>query len=149
MSKATNVILDVVSATAVAFVNALQARARQIRSAILGVVVVAAVAFIGILAVLFGGLYDVAATRQHFRPVYWALAEGLKRSVVVHANGIEPPKFDRASRLRGVVEYDAHCVKCHGAPGVAPDEFALGLEPGFRPKDAADIAAYLYSLGDC
>jgi mono/diheme cytochrome c family protein len=30
---------------------------------------------------------------------------------------------------RGVEVYRQHCVRCHGAPGVAPDSFALGLNP--------------------
>ncbi len=129
MNRAKNEVRDGVDVAAHSVRAALQARASWIKGAILGIVAAAAVALIGILAVLFGGLYDVAATREHFRPVYWALAEGLKRSVVAHANGIVPPSFDRSSRMRGLLEYDEHCVKCHGAPGVAPDAFALGLEP--------------------
>jgi mono/diheme cytochrome c family protein len=30
---------------------------------------------------------------------------------------------------RGLIEYRDHCSRCHGAPGVAPEEFALGMAP--------------------
>ena len=40
-----------------------------------------------------------------------------------------PPLADPALVARGRALHDAHCVRCHGAPGVAPEPFALGLMP--------------------
>lgn len=80
--------------------------------------------------VLYSGTYDIAATEPHFRPTYWALETGVRRSIRQHARGIEVPQLtDRAAIERGVVVYHAQCVQCHGAPGVAPEAFALGLTP--------------------
>jgi mono/diheme cytochrome c family protein len=79
---------------------------------------------------LHWGVYDVAATEQHYRPTYWLLEVGMRRSVQVRARGIEvPPLEDPALIERGLVIYRAHCSQCHGAPGVAPEPFALGLTP--------------------
>lgn len=79
---------------------------------------------------LFLGLYDVAANRQHLAPTYWLLETGLRESVKHHSRGIAvPPLEDPALVQRGLGLYRAHCVQCHGAPGVAPAAFALGMRP--------------------
>jgi mono/diheme cytochrome c family protein len=93
-----------------------------------------AIAFVAVAAagalVLFLGLYNVAATEQHTAPVYWVLEAAMRQSTRHHARGIAVPPLDDASRIvRGRALYDAHCVRCHGAPGVAPEFFALGLSP--------------------
>ena len=79
---------------------------------------------------LFLGLYDVAASRQHLAPTYWLMETGLRESVKHHASGIEPPPLeDEALVRRGLALYRAHCVQCHGAPGIPPEPFALGMRP--------------------
>jgi mono/diheme cytochrome c family protein len=90
----------------------------------------------GIVAAIGGGLlwywgiYNLSATVQHTAPVYWLLEIGMRRSVHHHAQGIEaPPLDDPARQRRGRLLYDRHCVQCHGAPGVAPGAFALGMMP--------------------
>jgi mono/diheme cytochrome c family protein len=40
-----------------------------------------------------------------------------------------PPLDDPQLALRGLAHFRARCVDCHGAPGVAPAPFALGLTP--------------------
>jgi mono/diheme cytochrome c family protein len=80
--------------------------------------------------VLYAGFYNVAATEQHLRPTYWLMRTGLRESVQRHARDIEAPALtDRALVSRGISLYHAHCEQCHGAPGVAPEPFALGLTP--------------------
>ena len=88
----------------------------------------------GVLAagavVLYAGFYNVAATHQHLRPTFWLLKTGLRESVQRQARDIvAPPLVDPALVRRGLALYDAQCVQCHGAPGVAPQPFALGLLP--------------------
>ncbi|HYC48633.1 MAG TPA: c-type cytochrome [Burkholderiales bacterium] len=81
-------------------------------------------------AVLYAGFYDVAATRQHLAATYELLQIGLRESIQRHARGIEvPPLGDPGQVGRGLVLYRQHCVQCHGAPGVPPEPFALGLTP--------------------
>ena len=95
---------------------------------VLAVTAVAAL-IAGALTVYFG-LYNIAATEQHTTPVYWLLETAMRQSVRRHASGIAvPPLTDPVLALRGRVLHDEHCVRCHGAPGKAPETFALGLTP--------------------
>jgi mono/diheme cytochrome c family protein len=93
-------------------------------------------ALLAVLAVFGGalavnlGAYNVAATEPHWRPTFWVLDFAMQRSVSKRARAITPPPLGDAAQLqRGFALYDAHCVQCHGAPGVAPEPFALGLMP--------------------
>jgi len=79
---------------------------------------------------LYAGFYDISATHQHLRPTYWLLEVGMRESVQRRARDIEvPPLDDPRLAQRGLALYRAHCLQCHGAPGVAPQPFALGLTP--------------------
>ena len=76
------------------------------------------------------GLYDISATDQHLAPTYWALDTGMRRSVKRRAAGITVPDLERPEqKQRGLALFRQHCVQCHGAPGVAPEPFALGMTP--------------------
>lgn len=86
-------------------------------------------ALVGAAAVYFG-VYDVAAGDQHLAPTYWLLYTNMERSVRMRAKGVQPPAHDEPERARrGIGLYRAHCLRCHGAPGVAPEAFALGMNP--------------------
>jgi mono/diheme cytochrome c family protein len=80
--------------------------------------------------VLLSGAYNTAATRQHFAVTHWMLEQGLRFSVGQAADAVEPPPLGDAAQLRlGAACFSAHCVQCHGGPGVAPEPFALGMLP--------------------
>ncbi len=82
------------------------------------------------VVVLYAGFYNVAATHQHLRPTFWLLKTGLTESIQRQARDIEPPSLaDPALARRGLALYEAQCAQCHGAPGVAPQLFALGMLP--------------------
>lgn len=90
-------------------------------------------------AFVASGVYDIAATEQHTRPVYWVVDFAMRQSVRFHAREIATPALaDPAQIALGRTLYDAHCVRCHGAPGVAPESFALGLTPS--PANLASAA---------
>jgi mono/diheme cytochrome c family protein len=98
-----------------------------------------AAAVVAGLLVLYSGVYDVSATDQHLRPTFWALQTGLRQSVKRRAEDIEPPALDDPQlAARGLHHFRAHCVQCHGAPGVPPEPFALGLTP--LPGSLSDTA---------
>ena len=83
-------------------------------------------------AVIYSGAYDVAATRQHTAPVYWALITTLHQSIQSHAQREVPPAPDLRDGARidqGLMLYDQLCATCHGAPGRSPDALALGMTP--------------------
>lgn len=79
------------------------------------------------------GVYDVSATAQHTRPVNALLEATMRQSVRMRARGIEPPALpplhDATRVARGAACFRAHCVDCHGAPGVPMARFAQGLQP--------------------
>jgi mono/diheme cytochrome c family protein len=94
------------------------------------VVALAAAAVAGGAITLYAGWYDISATDQHLAPTYWLLDIGMKRSVKHRAESIAaPPLDDPALAHRGFTHFKAHCEQCHGAPGVAPEPFALGMTP--------------------
>jgi len=81
-------------------------------------------------AVFYAGVYDISATDQHLAPTYWLLDTGMRRSVKQRAAQITVPDLAQAGQIqRGLALYRQHCVQCHGAPGVAPERFALGMTP--------------------
>ncbi len=79
---------------------------------------------------MYLGVYNVAAVAQHTRPVYWMLEQGMKYSVRRRAAGIRvPPLENNAMKEKGFYHYRRHCERCHGGPGVAPEDFAKGMTP--------------------
>jgi mono/diheme cytochrome c family protein len=94
------------------------------------------IAGVGLAAVLgagitvYAGWYDISATDQHLAPTYWLLDTGMRRSIKYRARGIAAPDLADPARIRdGAFLYRQHCLQCHGAPGVAPAPFALGMTP--------------------
>lgn len=81
-------------------------------------------------AVVYFGWYDVSATGPHTVPVHALLDVALTRSVKVRSADIDVPDLDDVARIqRGDSLFRAHCVQCHGAPGQAPEPYALGMNP--------------------
>lgn len=79
---------------------------------------------------IYFGWYDVSATRPHTAAVNQLIETALTRSVSVRAKSIRVPNLDDPADIQdGFGLYRAHCVQCHGAPGVAPEPYALGLNP--------------------
>jgi mono/diheme cytochrome c family protein len=82
-------------------------------------------------AVMMSGIYNVAATSQHLQFVYTFLEKGMHRSVRLRAREfvtlqqLDDPKLIVA----GAQLYKAHCVECHGAPGVAPSGIGMSMQP--------------------
>jgi mono/diheme cytochrome c family protein len=76
------------------------------------------------------GLYNISATDQHTAPVYKLLEYAMRKSVQLRTASIDVPELRGEARIaNGAALYRAHCVQCHGAPGVAPEPFSLGLLP--------------------
>lgn len=91
----------------------------------------ATVGVLGATAVIYGGLYNVAATKQHLQPVYTVLEKAMHYSVQRRAREIEVPTgLDTASTQRlGATCYRDHCLQCHGGPGVARQGFGMSMQP--------------------
>ncbi len=90
----------------------------------------AVAALLGAALVVYGGLYDVAATRQHSQPMYSVLEGAMRQSVRLRARDIaEPPLADERMALRGAACFRDKCVQCHGAPGVAQGDIGKSMQP--------------------
>lgn len=78
---------------------------------------------------VYSGIYNVSALKQHTQPVYRIVHLAMRYSVQRRADEIEVPDLQQANWRTGLTLYEGHCRRCHGAPGVAPDHFALGMKP--------------------
>ena len=88
------------------------------------------VALAGAALVIYTGVYDVSATRQHTQWVYSLLDTALRQSVRRQARDINPPSLDDTARIqRGAACFQAKCVQCHGAPGVAASDIGKSMQP--------------------
>lgn len=77
------------------------------------------------------GVYNVAADDPHL-PATHALFQQIRdASVRARAAQLDvPPDLDDPARIRqGAGNYEAMCMQCHLAPGMAPTELARGLYP--------------------
>ncbi len=92
---------------------------------------------IGLIALIYSGSYNVAATGPDSGIVEWVLETTMGKSVRRHAQGIVMPDLPEASRQKGVEHFTAMCVLCHGAPGVEPSAIGRGLKP--QPPALATI----------
>jgi len=120
-------------------------RALQQWRTVLGTIAVTAVlAFLGGLAFVYSGVYDIAATEPHWGATHWVMQTVRTRSIKAHAVGIVPPPdlLNPAKIAMGTEHFSEHCSVCHGAPGVPKGDIAHGLYP--PPPDLA-VTAKLYS----
>lgn len=82
------------------------------------------------LMVLFGGWYNIGATKQHFPMVYTVLEQGMRYSVQHHAQDIAVPALGAPQQLRrGAAVYRDNCAQCHGGPGVAQAPIGMSMQP--------------------
>lgn len=84
----------------------------------------------GAALMVYGGLYNVAATEPHLQPVFSVLETAMRQSVRLRARGVQPPKLDDERLvLRGAACFRDKCVQCHGAPGVAQGDIGKSMQP--------------------
>lgn len=81
--------------------------------------------------VLKSGWYDIGSMKQHWQPVYTLLEEGMHESVRHHAREVRTPAtLGRAEViLQGAALYRAHCLQCHGGPGVSQAAIGKSMQP--------------------
>lgn len=92
--------------------------------AALAVAAAAAVAFV------WSGIYNIAASAPHTQAVYSLLEMTMRQSVRQRARDVDPPPLDAPELSeRGAACYRQRCELCHGGPGVAPNDIALGMQP--------------------
>lgn len=87
-------------------------------------------AALGAAALVYSGAYDISATRQHWQATHSLLEIAMRQSVRRQARNIEEPALGEPQMaLRGAAIFQARCVQCHGAPGVAQSDIGLSMQP--------------------
>lgn len=93
--------------------------------------VVAGAAVGAAVLVVWGGVFNVAATDPHDPVTLWFLSMVRDRSIAVRAEEASRPPALADSRLvaAGFRSYHTMCVTCHGAPGRDSSPVNRGLNP--------------------
>jgi mono/diheme cytochrome c family protein len=95
----------------------------------IGSLVAAAVAALA-AALIYSGVFDVAADVPHSAIVYAVMEAVRDRSIAVRVKDIQvPPLNDPQLVAHGAEHYAAMCVDCHLGPGVKQSEMREGLYP--------------------
>jgi mono/diheme cytochrome c family protein len=89
---------------------------------------------------IYSGVYNVAATEPHWTLTHWMAGLVKRRSIEAHAVGISAPSNlnDDSEVAEGIEHFAAHCVICHGAPGVPSEDFVRRLYPS--PPDLTGVS---------
>lgn len=119
---------------------------KQLRNLLLAISLLALTA--GLTAYL--GLIEVGADRPHWAPVSAVLTFARDRAIARRARDIAIPPLDDEALIRaGAGNYNAMCVGCHLAPGVAATELSRGLYPApppFADTGISDPAAAFWVI---
>lgn len=104
-------------------------------------VVSAILVAVGAMAVLWLGLYNVAADDPHWSTTYRLLEIARERSIAARSAEIEVPDLTDLELIRsGAGNYSAMCVTCHLSPDAQETELSIGLYPRPPRWDAlADV----------
>lgn len=94
-----------------------------------GVIVTIVAIIVAGLAVIFSGVFNVAATWEDNPAVAWALHKTFIRSVQSRAGTTAPAPFTDVQVKAGAHLYNETCVYCHGGPGKDPVDIGQGLNP--------------------
>jgi mono/diheme cytochrome c family protein len=79
---------------------------------------------------IYAGVYDVSAAKPPGKAEQWLLETVRHRSVEKRAESLTVPSLGSEDQvMKGFQIFRSQCVTCHGAPGVPPDDFAMGLFP--------------------
>ena len=106
-------------------------RRLMIKTAAATAVLLALAGAAGGYAFLKSGLYHVGSIDQHFQITHTLLEQGMRKSVQLRTRSIvAPADLAAPARVqRGAGIYQANCVQCHGAPGVAQQDFGRSMQP--------------------
>ncbi|WP_166359687.1 c-type cytochrome [Pseudomonas akapageensis] len=80
--------------------------------------------------VVYFGVFNVGADDPHSHPVYSLLSTARDRSIEVRSRDIKVPDLTDEALIRaGAGNYNAMCIGCHLAPGLAQTELSKSLYP--------------------
>lgn len=95
-----------------------------------GLATAGGIAGIALTLILTGVIFNTSATQPHTPLFAWGVHATMKNSVARRSRGDVPRlPLTRDTLLAGAREYEAHCVVCHGGPGVARAPWVSGMLP--------------------
>lgn len=101
-----------------------------VKTMILTVLAMLALAVVAGLAILYSGAVSIAASEPHFSFTKWVLETGMERSLERHSSGLKAPAAYTEDQIQhGFKHFDKMCVQCHTAPGMKPSEISQGMRP--------------------
>ena len=100
---------------------------RLLKALLVGVLLLAMLG----LALVYSGVYSVAADEPHYSAVRWLLQATRERSIAVRLDEVTVPEnLDQVARIsRGGELYGLLCQVCHLGPGIEPTALSQGLTP--------------------
>ena len=105
-----------------------------------------ALGILGTLAVMYLGLYNVAASNGEGGFTAWMLGTTMDHSVRSHAAGMSVPKLEDSSLVdEGFDHYKEMCIACHSSPAGGQSETGVGLNP---PAPELSDAAKDWTAGE-
>ncbi len=120
------------------------------RKTLLTLSVLSAVAVAGVGGFIWSGVYNVGADDPHTGPVYAVLETMRDRSIERRASRLQVPDNlqDPARITQGAGNYNAMCMGCHLAPGMAATEMSRGLYPAppDLSKETVEAAAAFWVI---
>lgn len=110
------------------------------RKTLITLSVLSAVAVVAAGGFVWSGFYNVGADDEHIPPVYAVLETMRDRSIQTRAGKLQVPADlrDPVRITQGAGNYDAMCMGCHLAPGMADTELSRGLYPA--PPNLSKVA---------
>ena len=97
-------------------------------------VVFAAAGLTGFLVFMFSGIYNVAASVQHFDVTNRIIKIVLRRSIQTHSGGDAVPALDDPGLVRlGANHYRIGCAPCHGSPAAEGSAVVARMYPAPPP----------------
>jgi mono/diheme cytochrome c family protein len=97
---------------------------------VLGVATCALIAAMILVLILSGIIFNTSATQPHSKALAWGVHMTMINSVTRRSRGNVPTlPLTRETLMAGARQYEAHCIACHGGPGVARAQWASGMLP--------------------
>ncbi len=107
---------------------------------LVGLLIALVAAAVAAAVFVWSGVYNIAASAPHTQPVYSLLELTMQQSVRLRARNEAPPALDAPGMFeRGAACYQHRCELCHGGPGVAQNDIALGMQPVPGPLVNANV----------
>jgi cytochrome c553 len=108
------------------------------RTGLLWLAIFAVILIVGAALFVASGVYNVAASANHFRATEVLIEFALRRSVALHSIGVTAPDLEDKGLIRlGANHFRVGCAPCHGSPLGSNDPIVAHMYPEPPPLGEA------------